>query len=92
VINWLRQLNLRQLCGVVLLMISTLLWLVLPVIPFLPLDTGIKVGAGTGVFLVAEATGYPGLALLGKETVQAVRSGWNRFKSALFGRKDTGGE
>jgi hypothetical protein len=92
VFSWLRQLNLRQLCGVVLLTISTILWLVLPVVPFLPLDTGTKVGVGTGVFLVAEATGYPGLALLGKEALQATRSGWNRFKNTLFGRKDTGGE
>ncbi len=87
-IAWLRSLNLRQFCGVVLLTVSTLLWLAIPAVPFLPLETSTKVAAGAGVFIAAEVTFYPGLALLGKESVDLMRSWWNRLKRKVgFGKK-----
>lgn len=78
-----RNLSTRQLIGAVLLIVSTVLWLFIPVIPFLPLELGSKAGLAVGVLVVAEATGYPGLALLGKETVQVLRQGYRRVMDSL---------
>ena len=86
-IERIRNLNTRQLIGAVLLIVSTLL-LFIPIIPFLPLELGTKAGLGVTVFVIAEATGYPGLALLGKETVQVLRQGLRKAMASLRPRRD----
>ena len=63
--------------GVVISMISLLLWLTLAVIPFLPMAGKPKAFWALVVFIAAEVTFYLGLALVGKEVVQRVR---DRFK------------
>jgi hypothetical protein len=78
-----RRLNGRQLLGAGLLVVSTILWLFIPIVPFLRLETTNKWGAGVAIFIVAEATGYAGLALLGKEAVQALRKGMHEVKAFL---------
>ena len=83
-----RRLNGRQLFGAALLVISTLLWLLILIVPFLHLETASKVGAGVAIFIVAEAAGYAGLALLGKEAVQAFRKGIQEMKAFLESEDD----
>ena len=89
IIERLRSLNTRQLIGVVLLAISTLLWLFIPIIPFLPMELGAKATLGVVVLIVAEGTGYPGLALLGKETVQLMKQGFRKAVGSLKSRRET---
>ena len=76
-----RRLNGRQMLGVALLVVSTFLWLLIPIVPFLHLETTSKVGAGIVTFIIAEVAGYAGLALLGKEAVQAFRKGMHEMKA-----------
>src|SRR4029450_1609898 len=76
-----RRLNGRQLLGAALLVVSTLLWLLILIVPFLHLETTSKIGAGVAIFIIAEGTGYAGLALLGKEAVQALRKGIHEMKA-----------
>ena len=68
--------------GVVLLVVSALLWVLLPVVPFLPLSTGAKAAAGGGLVVAAEIAFWAGAALAGPEAVRRARS-WIR---TAFGR------
>ena len=56
--------------GVVLLLISILLWLSLLVIPFLPLSVGFKAGVAASVFIAAEVTFWLGVICTGREFVR----------------------
>ena len=87
-IERLQNLNGRQKTGAFLFVLSTLLWLVIPVIPFLSLELGTKAGVGIAVFIAAEVTGYAGLALLGKETVQLMKAGLRQALASLKGKQD----
>ena len=92
-IAWLKQLSRRQQLGVVLLTVSTVSWTLVLFVPFLPMEGAGKVATATGLIVVGEVTGYPGLALLGKDAVNAIKAGWGRLKSHLgLGGKEKPGE
>lgn len=59
--------NLRTKTGVILILISIVLFLVLPLIPLLSIDGDIKLTIGTIVFILAEVLFYTGGFLVGKE-------------------------
>jgi hypothetical protein len=59
--------NWKLRLGIVIISISILLFLSLPVIPFLALDNKIKITISTVVFISAEVTFYGGGFLVGKE-------------------------
>ena len=63
--------------GVLLLGLSVALWVPLPVVPFLPLDAGVKVTLGGGLVVGAEIAFWLGAALAGPEIVRRARS-WIR--------------
>ena len=63
--------------GVVLLVVSALLWVPLPFVPFLPLSTGAKAAVGSGLVVAAEIAFWAGAALAGPEAVRRMRS-WIR--------------
>ncbi len=63
--------------GVVLLVVSALLWVPLPIVPFLPLTTGAKAAVGSGLVVAAEIAFWAGAALAGPEAVIRMRS-WIR--------------
>ncbi len=69
--------------GVVLLVVSALLWVPLPFVPFLPLSTGAKAAVGSGLVVAAEIAFWAGAALAGPEAVRRMRS-WIR---TAFGRR-----
>ena len=75
-----KDLSPRQMFGVGLLIFSTVVWLALPVIPFLPVDLAWKALVGTVVFVVAEVTFYIGLAMMGKEAVDVMKRWWESTK------------
>ncbi len=63
--------------GVLLLGLSVALWVPVPVVPFLPLDTAVKVTLGGGLVVAAEIAFWLGAALAGPEVVRRARS-WIR--------------
>jgi len=63
--------------GIALLVVSALLWVPLPAVPFLPLSTGAKAALGTGLVVAAEIAFWVGAALAGPETVRRARA-WIR--------------
>jgi len=62
--------------GVYLMGLSLPLWVVLPVIPLLPLSTAQKGGAATGLIIVAEVAFWGGAALAGPTAARRMRSWW----------------
>ena len=67
--------------GVVLLALSLLLWVPLPVVPFLPLSPGAKAAVAAGLVVGAEIAFWAGAAMAGPEAARRTRS-WirNTFK------------
>ena len=63
--------------GVVLLGLSVILWLPVPVVPFLSLSGADKVALGGGLIVAAEIAFWLGAALAGPEAARRMRS-WFR--------------
>lgn len=66
-----------KLAGYVILAISVLIWLMIPVIPFLGLSIGKIVGITTGLVIAGEVTFYAGIFLIGKDFLIRL---WNKFR------------
>ena len=86
----LRKYNWKFKLGLVIIVLSVLLFLFLPVIPFLNFNDKTKVTISTVVFIIAEITFYTGGFLLGKEL-------FSKYKSYLnpknwFNKKKEGPE
>jgi len=60
--------------GLVLLGISIVAFLLLPVIPFLDIEKGMKYAVSTGLFIFAEITFWVGGILMGKELFDKYKS------------------
>lgn len=69
-----KKYNWRFKLGIIIMAISILLFLSLPVIPFLPFENKTKITISTIVFIVAEITFYGGGFLLGKELFTKYKS------------------
>ena len=70
----LRKYNWKFKLGLVIIVLSVLLFLFLPVIPFLNFNNKTKVTISTVVFIIAEITFYTGGFLLGKELFSKYKS------------------
>jgi len=70
----LRKYNWKFKLGLVIIVLSVLLFLFLPVIPFLNFNDKTKVTISTVVFIIAEITFYTGGFLLGKELFSKYKS------------------
>ena len=90
-IKWLKKLNRRQLFGVILLTLSTLAWTVVLFVPFFSFEANTKVAIAATLIVFGEVTGYSGLALLGKEAVDAMKERWQKLK-ARFSMGGEGGD
>lgn len=66
--------NWRLRLGIVIVVVSVLLFLSLPVIPFLALENKTKITTSTIVFITAEVTFYGGGFLVGKELFSKYKS------------------
>lgn len=62
-----KKYSLKTKIGIVFILISVILFLILPVIPMLNIDGNLKVKIGTIVFILAEVLFYTGGFLVGKE-------------------------
>ena len=69
-----KKINWRLKLGIVIMAISVLLFLFLPVIPFLSIDNNTKITISTIVFITAEVTFYGGGFLVGKELFSKYKS------------------
>ncbi|AYC30506.1 transporter suffix domain-containing protein [Paenisporosarcina cavernae] len=56
--------------GLVFIGLSVILWLFLPVIPFLELSTGMKASIAAGTLIAAEIVFWVGALFVGKEVAQ----------------------
>ncbi len=63
--------------GVILMGASMALWVVLPVVPFLPMETGAKAMLAGGQVVVAEVIFWLGAAIAGPEAARRIRV-WRR--------------
>jgi hypothetical protein len=60
--------------GVILMVISIISFLMLPVIPFLDIEKGMKYAVTTALFVFAEVTFWVGGILMGKELFDKYKS------------------
>lgn len=74
--------------GVALLTMSLVLWLPLPVLPFLSWETATKAAVGGGLVVSAEVAFWLGAALAGPEAARRTR-GWVR---RVFGQRKSESE
>jgi len=68
--------QLGRILGLVLVVLSTMAYLLLFGVPFLPVATEVKAGVSVALVVVGEVTFWIGAALLGRELV-------TRFRHAL---------
>lgn len=69
-----RNKNWKFKLGLILIILSCLLFLTLPLIPFLTVDGKIKLTVSTIVFIIAEILFWTGGLLLGKELFTKYKS------------------
>jgi len=66
--------------GLILIAISTIAWTGVFFVPFLPLENILKVSTIAGLIIIGEVTGYPGLALLGKDALKLIKDKFKNLK------------
>ena len=75
-----KNFNRRQLLGIILVTISTIAWTMVFFIPFLPFENTVKIAAIAGLIILGEVTGYPGLALFGKDALKLIKDKFKNLK------------
>jgi hypothetical protein len=66
-----------KLIGYIILGISIVIWLMIPVVPFLGFSVGKAAGITTGLIIAGEVTFYLSIFLIGKEFLVRLK---NKFK------------
>jgi hypothetical protein len=69
--------KLGRMLGIVLVVLSTVVYLLLFGVPFLPVATEVKAGVSVMLVVVGEVTFWAGAALLGRELVARFRHALN---------------
>jgi len=82
------QKNWKFKTGIVLIILSVMLFLSLPVIPFLSIESKVKITISTIAFILAEVTFWTGGILLGKELFSKYKSylnpkNWHKKKAGI---------
>jgi hypothetical protein len=70
-----------KLIGYIILGISILIWLAIPVVPFLGFSVGKIAGITTGLIIAGEITFYLSIFLIGKEFLVKIRNKFKRKKN-----------
>lgn len=71
-----------KLAGYIILGISILIWLMIPVVPFLGFSVGKIAGITTSLIIVGEITFYLSIFLIGKEFLIKIKNKFRRKKEA----------
>ncbi|WP_453984490.1 transporter suffix domain-containing protein [Brevibacterium casei] len=79
---------LRFKFGIALLILYPLFFLIIPIAPFLPIDTGSKVGLVAGVLAAGEGVLLLAIACVGKEAFQAIKAKILRRKKKKSAAKE----
>ena len=77
-----------KLIGYIILGISILIWLAIPVVPFLGFSVGKIAGITTGLIIAGEITFYLSIFLIGKEFLVKLK---NKFKRKKTPEPESGG-
>jgi hypothetical protein len=72
-----RKNNWKLRAGIVLMILSAILFLCIPVVPFLAIDNKIKISISTILFILGEVTFWGGGILVGKELFSKYKSYFN---------------
>ena len=80
----------RQWLGWSLIIISSIAWTVLPIIPFLPMSLEAKAAWGGGVFIFAEITWWVAVPLLGKELIELTQRFMAWCKNLINSENESG--
>lgn len=72
-----RPLSLVSKIGLAIIGLSLVLWIVLPIVPFLPLTTRRKAAVALVIFILAEVTFYLGAFLAGKAVLLRFKAWFN---------------
>jgi hypothetical protein len=79
-----------KLIGYIILGISILIWLAIPVIPFLGFSVGKIAGITTGLIIAGEITFYLSIFLIGKEFLVKLKNKFRRKKPELESEEHEG--
>ncbi len=71
-----------KLAGYIILIISILIWLMIPVVPFMGFSVGKIAGITTGLIIAGEITFYLSIFLIGKEFLVKIKNKFRRKKDA----------
>jgi len=69
-----------KLAGYIILGISILIWLMIPVVPFLGFSVGKIAGITTGLIIAGEITFYLSIFMIGKEFLVKIKNKFRRKK------------
>lgn len=64
----------RKTLGYVMLVIACLAWVAIPVLSFLGISLAVAAAFTTGLIIIGEVTFFVGIALLGKEAWQKIKT------------------
>lgn len=70
-----------KLIGYIILGFSILIWLMIPVVPFLGFSVAKVAGITTGLIIAGEITFYLSIFLIGKEFLVKIKNWFKRRKS-----------
>lgn len=70
-----------KLVGYIILGISIVIWLLIPVVPFLGFSVGNATGIITGLIIAGEITFYLSIFLIGKEFLVKIKNKFRKSKT-----------
>jgi len=70
-----------KLIGYIVLGISIVIWLLIPVVPFLGFSVGKAAGITTGLIIAGEITFYLSIFMIGKEFLVKIKNWFKRRKA-----------
>jgi len=78
-----------KIIGYIILGISVLIWLMIPVVPFLGFSVAKVAGITTGLIIAGEITFYLSIFLIGKEFLVKIKNWFKRRKSQASEEPDS---
>ncbi|MBL7968104.1 MAG: transporter suffix domain-containing protein [Prolixibacteraceae bacterium] len=78
-----------KIIGYIILGISVLIWLMIPVVPFLGFSVAKVAGITTGLIIAGEITFYLSIFLIGKEFLVKIKNWFKRRKSKAAEEPDS---
>jgi hypothetical protein len=81
--NRLNNISLRKGLGYFLLVLSSLAYMALPVVPFLSMPLAEKTAWAGSLYLFSQVTWYSAIPLLGKDFIDLCKRIWNLFYGKL---------